>query len=422
MCAIQPYTARSPAAPKPPPSPPATVRKPQNDCNTLSLNSPQDALCKTPTRHAAASGSQHVQPPNVPIQGQRKNAGLLLQCMPSFTSVAHSAAPSQETPEDTSAADPTPLELSTSQAPKPCRYQHHLTRICSSGSCGQSGAVRRASADNVVQPGSSRAASARSVHMQQYLETQSPSVKRAVAANRERSTQPGADVVRGSSHQAERLQWRAPPQTTGQQLRSAFAELLPIDPLMAVLPCDRFASSNAGAGAVAAVQRRPSTVPNMKSRVSGCTGSQDAVRPGTSAVVPHVWPADACIGPWGVEQPHHCTGAVDESGTNKVDAEKGCDRISSTEQGDGLGFQYAGWVWGPGSTPCLHGAKVKPHPSNFEQAKDLDDSYDMNFVCEQSVVEAACVEREEDEPMLTCASVEVNALLMSQILRAGDQK
>lgn len=364
-----------------------------------------------------------MQPPNVTIQVKHKKAGLPLQRMPSFRSLAQSTDEPQETGQDTSVTDPTPPELSSSQASRPCRYQQHPTQTCHGGSCGPSGAVRRASVDNVVQMVSARAASARSLHLQQYLETQPSSVRHAVTANRDRGTHPNADVVRGSSHHAERLQWQMPRQTAGPQLRSAFAELLPIDPLTAVLPCDRVTSSNPGAGAGAAVQRRPSTVPNM-SRVSGCTGTQDAVRPGTSAGVSRDGLAGVCIGPWGAEVLHGCSGVADESGAYKVDAEKGRDRISSTEQGDGLGFQYAGWVWGPGSTPCLHGAKVdKRNSGQFDRGRDLDEwQCDMDSVCDRSKLEASRGAQEDDESMLTCASVEINALLMFQILRAGDKR
>lgn len=416
------HSTRQPAVKSPPPSTSTALRKPQNDSCTLTTSFRQEPLHRAPTRRSSTSRSPHLQAPDcLPTQVKQKKATPAIPLVPSYTYLAEPSP--RQLHAGAGAVDSTTCESSSLQAAASGPFPRKTAHAGISDSTIPPGSIRRASTDNVSHVRVALSASARSRHLQQYLDTQPTSGQRATTAARDRIAQPDPDLTKGTSTNAERMQWPVARQASGPHLRSAFAELLPVDPLAAVAPCDRWTATNSPlpptAAAAATVNKRPSTVPNMRSRLMGCEGNQEVLRPGTSAGVPCVGLTDACIGPWSSEATRRCLGTGDRSGTNKGDVDKGREKSSLMDRG-GLGLQYAGWIWGPGSSDCLHNVKMDAKESSVTLAQDSADELACNVTDKVQVNTSS--EQEEDASMLTCASVQVNALLMSQLSRAGDKR
>ena len=343
--------------------------------------------------------------------------------MSTLTSVGDNAAPTHHASRVGTSPD---AELSEAQTARPCPGRTPA-QACSSASCVSAGQVP-ASPEMLRLPRAAYCASARSRHLQQYLESTcvtTPTGQRPPAGGRDRSAHPDTEAAKGAATHAERMQAFGR-QPGGPQLRSAFADLLPDDPVTFAGREDRLGASCA-VTASSATQRRPSTVPNMRSRLTACSSGHDVGRPGTSAGLACAANAEACIGPWSSDT---ALGGVDVDDGKQVikgDGDRPHDNTAAGRQDESLGPQYAGWTWGPGSASCLQNTRKDSHRYLEKNAVgygpfDKSTSGGDLLVEEQSKTDCGDEAAAEDCYMLTCSSVDINAVLMSQLMKAGDDQ
>eukprot|EP00892_Ulva_mutabilis_P008642 jgi/Ulvmu1/614/UM001_0622.1 len=397
------------------------LQKPMAELNSLTANPRQGILRKAPARRMSASGGQRMsasggQPAWPTARVEHRKPALPLPPKPS-SSLGDCAVPSQCA--SARAGDTLDSKPSTTHtnAPPPCPPP------AAHDSCAPSDRIAAPTIQEKLRLArATYCVSARSRHLQQYLESASvPTAPRAPTGGRDRAIHVETDTAKDAATHSERLQALGRHQG-GPQLRSAYTDLLPVEPLAASVPADRLGSTSATAGSL---QRRPSTVPNMRSRLTACASGLDVPRPGTSAGVPYAAAAAWGIGPWCVDSPLGCPSVAARGGPDSGDADKGRDQAAATQQADSLGAQYAGWTWGPGSASCLPGARNDanrpPDRSAVHAGARGQRSASMEppLGKEQNHAETAV---EEDPNMLTCESVAVNAVLMSQLTKVADKK